>query len=74
MKLSEIQLEAESLPLELRVQLIDSLLGSLHKIEKDIEEAWIRVAEKRLKEYQLGLVESIPGKEVFDRIQKKYGT
>jgi putative addiction module component (TIGR02574 family) len=60
--------EAVSLPVEMRAQLIDKLLRSIHPIQKEIDELWAKEAEKRVEEIKSGKVKTIPGDEVFKKI------
>ena len=60
--------EAVSLPVEMRAQLIDKLLRSIHPIQKEIDELWAAEAEKRVEEIKSGKVKTIPGDEVFKKI------
>ncbi|MCC7211815.1 MAG: addiction module protein [Candidatus Brocadia sp.] len=60
--------EAVSLPVEMRAQLIDKLLQSIHPIQKEIDELWAAEAEKRVEEIKSGKVKTIPGDEVFKKI------
>jgi putative addiction module component (TIGR02574 family) len=64
--------EAHSLPVEERVRLVNSLLQSLNKPETELDKKWTAVAHKRLQELQNGSVETIPGKEVFDKVWKRF--
>lgn len=70
----EIISVAESLPSDIRIQIIDKLLISLNLLEKDIDKLWAEEAEKRVEELQTGKVKSIPGeivfKEIYERISK----
>jgi len=68
MKIKELIHEAESLPVEERALVVDSLLRSLNPPDSKIDEKWVAVAAKRLKEVRSGEVESVPGEEVFARI------
>lgn len=65
--------EAVLLPVEIRTQLIDRLLRSLHPTQKEIDELWAEEAEKRVKEIKSGKVATIPGEEVFKKIRKRLG-
>ena len=38
-----------------------------------IDKQWLKVAEKRLKALQSGEVKSIPGGQVFENIQERFG-
>jgi putative addiction module component (TIGR02574 family) len=65
--------DALSLPVEQRTELVDKLLESLYgPIDADIEAAWAEEVEKRLEELDSGVVESVPGEEVFKRIRERY--
>ena len=67
-KSQEIFDEAVSLPVEIRTQLVDKLLRSLHPVQKEIDELWAAEAEKRVEEIKSGKVKTIPGDEVFKKI------
>ena len=67
-KSDELFDEAVSLPIEIRVQLVDKLLRSLHPVEKEIDELWATEAEKRVEDIKSGKVKTIPGDEVFKKI------
>ena len=68
MKTQELFDEAVSLPVEIRAQLIDKLLRSIHPVQKEIDELWAVEAEKRVEEIRSGKVKTIPGDEVFTKI------
>jgi putative addiction module component (TIGR02574 family) len=67
-KTKELFDEAVSLPVEIRTQLIDKLLHSIHPVQKEIDELWALEAEKRVEEIRSGKVKTIPGDEVFKKI------
>jgi putative addiction module component (TIGR02574 family) len=67
-KTPELFDEAVSLPVEIRTQLVDKLLQSLHPIKKEIDELWAMEAEKRVAQIKSGKVKMIPGEDVFKRI------
>ncbi len=64
--------EIESLPVEDRVLVADSVLKSLNPADEEIEKKWIEVAEKRLNELKTGKVKGISGEEVFEKIHRLY--
>lgn len=64
--------EAVSLPVEERALVVDSLLRSLNQPESEIDKKWATVAKRRLAEIRSGLVEAVPGNEVFDKIWKRF--
>lgn len=71
LKTNELIDEAMSLPIELRVQLIDKLLKSLNPSQAEIDKLWALEAEKRVADIEAGKVQLIPGEEVFERIRKR---
>ncbi|MEW6350266.1 MAG: addiction module protein [Thermodesulfobacteriota bacterium] len=64
--------EAESLPVEQRILVIDSLLKTLNPPNPDTELEWIAVAKRRLDELRSGSVTAVPGPEVFRRIRERF--
>jgi len=60
--------------LDIRTQLVDKLLQSLHPIKKEIDKLWAEEAEKRVEEIRSGKVIKIPGEEVFNKIRKRLGS
>lgn len=70
--MKEIIEEAESLPVEERAIVIDSLLRTLNPISDDIDIEWIKVARRRLAELRSGRVSAIPGDEVFAKIRERF--
>ncbi len=72
MNTKELIDEAVSLPVEERALVIDSLLRSLNQPESEIDKKWAAVAQIRLTEMRSGSVEAVPGKEVFEKIWKRF--
>jgi hypothetical protein len=70
--MKEIIQEAESLPVEERAMVIDSLLRSLNPLSIEIDREWIKVAKRRLAELQSGSVKPIPGNEVLAKIRERF--
>jgi len=70
----ELISEAISLPVEIRLQVVEKILESLNPSHKDIDELWAVEAERRVAEIEKGEVETVPGDEVFrklhDRLKK----
>jgi len=60
--------EAISLPVEIRMQLVEKLLRSLNPTQKEIDKLWAKEAERRIEEIKSGKVKTIPGEKVFKRI------
>lgn len=72
MKIKDLIDEAESLPVEERALVVDSLLRSLNPPESEIDKRWAAVARKRLEAVREGSVQAIPGDQVFEKIWKRY--
>ena len=68
----ELLHEAETLPVEDRASLADSLLKTLNVPDAQIDKQWIAVAERRLNEIKTGKVKPVPAKDVFINIQKRF--
>ncbi len=64
--------EAESIPVEQRILVIESLLKTLNPPQPDIELQWIAVAKRRLDELRSGAVTAVPGLEVFRNIRDRF--
>jgi len=65
--------EVLSLPVDVRVNLVEKLLGSLNvPTQKEINELWAREAEHRVSQIDAGKVELVPGEQVFSRIREKH--
>jgi putative addiction module component (TIGR02574 family) len=69
----ELLHEAETLPVEDRASLADSLLRTLNAPDTQFDKEWISVAQRRLNEIKTGKVKSVSGEEVFKKIQKRFG-
>ena len=72
MKIKDLIDEAESLPVEERAMMVDSLLRSLNPTESDVDQKWAAMATKRLEEVRSGTVETISGDRVFEKIRKRF--
>ncbi|MCP4492755.1 MAG: addiction module protein [Gammaproteobacteria bacterium] len=72
MKTQQLINEALSLPVEKRTLVVDSLLRSLNHPESAIDKEWAAVAQRRLVDIKKGSVKPVPGKEVFEKIWRKF--
>ena len=72
MKANDLITMAESLPIDIKIQLIDKLLNSLNPFQKEIDELWVKEAEKRVEEIRTNKVKTIPGEDVFKEIKKRF--
>jgi len=64
---------ADSLPIDMKIELVDRLLDSMYPREKEIDELWKIEIERRVEEVRSGKVKTIPGEEVFAEIEKRFG-
>jgi len=60
----------ESLPIELKVKLVERILSSLQPIKEDIDALWAEEAEKRIQEIEENKVELIEETKIFEEITK----
>lgn len=72
MKIKDLIDEAESLPVEERAMVVDSLLRSLNPPESEIDKKWAAVAKRRLDDIRAGNIKAVPGEEVFAKIWKSF--
>jgi putative addiction module component (TIGR02574 family) len=72
MKTEELLREIESLPVEERARVADSVLRSLNPPDSEIDKKWAEVAQRRLEAIKSGAVKAIPGEKVFDEIRKRF--
>ena len=70
-KTKELFDEASSLPIEMRMQLVEKLLRSLNPTLKAIDKLWATEAERRVEEIRSGKVKTIPGEKVFKKIRDR---
>jgi len=71
---AEVIRDAESLPVEERTLVVESLLRSLNPPDPEIDRKWAVVAKRRLEELRSGRVKPVPGDEVFARILERFAT
>ena len=69
----EIIREAESLPVEERTILINSLLRTLNPPDPEVDRKWAEVAKHRLEELRSGRIKGIPGNQVFAEVRERFG-
>lgn len=72
MKTEDLIEEALSLPVEERARVADLILQSMNPLDPSVEEKWVVIARERLDEIRSGKVKTIPGKEVFEEIRKRF--
>jgi putative addiction module component (TIGR02574 family) len=72
--LDDIRDEALQLGVEERGALADSLMESFMTAEeREIQEAWLDEAERRLADYEAGRADSIPYDEVMRKLRARLG-
>ena len=62
---------ADSLPIDIKIELIDRLLDSISPTQSQIDELWKIEVERRVDEVESGKVKTIPGDEVFAKIRDR---
>ncbi len=67
----EIMEMADSLPIDIKIELIDRLLDSISPTQSQIDELWKIEVERRIDEVESGKVKTIPGDEVFAKIRDR---
>ena len=70
---TDIIRDAESLPVEGRAEIVESLLRSLNSPDSAIDQEWIEVAKRRLQELRSGAVAAVPGDKVFSKVRRRFG-
>jgi putative addiction module component (TIGR02574 family) len=68
----EIMDVVDSLPIDMKLEIIDRLLESISPGRKGIAEAWGAEVERCIDEVENGEVKLIPGEEVFARMRERY--
>lgn len=64
---NEILKEALNLAPTEKAELIDKLLSSLDKPDKELDELWSREAEDRIEAYEQGKIRALTIKEVLEK-------
>jgi hypothetical protein len=68
----EIVEQAESLPIEDGLLVVDSLLRTLNSPDPNVDRKWVEVATRRLAELRSKRVTPLSGDEVLARARKRY--
>ena len=64
--------EVETLPIELKTKMIDTLLNSINPIKKSIDSLWVEEVQKRKNQIESGEVTLTDGEEVFKKLALKF--
>lgn len=70
MKTSDLISMIESMPIDVRTNLVEIILASLQPIQKDIDELWAQEVEERISDIKSGKVQLVSGNEVFQEIKE----
>ncbi len=70
MTIKTIEQNILKLPPIKRIQVVETILKSLNKPDREIERAWAVESDKRLKTYRKGSVKGIPWETVKKRFVK----
>ena len=70
-KTNEIMDEIDSLPIDIKTQILERILYSINPTQERIDRLWAKESEKRVKEIKTGKVNTIPGEKVFEEIRKR---
>lgn len=73
MKTDELIAEISDLPVEQRAKAVDQILQTFNRMDPEIEKAWAKEAQRRLKEFENGDVEAIPGEQVMKELKSITG-
>ena len=72
MKTDDLILEIQSLPVEERARVADSVLRSLNQTASEVDQKWTRLATKRLQDIQTGSVKPVAADVVFNEIWHRF--
>lgn len=61
-----------SLPIDLKIELVDRLHESISPTKAEIDELWKAKVDPRIDEVKSGEVKTIPGEEVFPEIRNRF--
>ena len=74
MSIEQLMQEALSLPTDLRLQLVDTLLASFEDtVDETIQSEWITEAQKRRDDIRTGVVQPIPGEQALAQVRELLG-
>ena len=65
--------KVEALPIDMKIELVDRILESLSPTPQEIDELWKVEVERRIDGLESGNAKTIPGDEVFAKIQERFG-
>lgn len=65
--------QIESLPVEGRARVVDSLLRTMNQPDPTLDAAWVEVAQRRLAELRSGNVSGVSVDEIAAKARKRFG-
>lgn len=68
----EIIERVESLPIDMKLEIIDRLLESISPSRTEIDDSWSAEVERRIDDVESGKVKLTPLEEVRERFRKRY--
>lgn len=69
----ELLNRVESLPIDMKIELVDKILEGLSPTQKKMDELWKVEVERRIDDFESGKAKTIPGDEVFAHIRERFG-
>ena len=67
-KEEELFREIEVLPIDLKTKLLERILNSLHNVDNNIDNLWLKESLQRKKDIENGKVTLINGDDVFKKV------
>ena len=63
----------DSLPIDMKIEIVGKILESLSPTQKDIDDLWKAEVERRIDDLESGKAKTIPGDQVFANIRERFG-
>ena len=63
----------DSLPIDMKIEIVDKILESLSPTQTDIDDLWKAEVERRIDDLESGKAKTIPGDQVFANIRERFG-
>ncbi len=60
---------AKSLPVEMRIEIVEGLLESLNPSIKSVDDLWLPIIRRRIEDVETGKVKPIPGDVVRAKVR-----
>ncbi len=64
--------EIDSLPIDLKVKIVDKILTNLNGIDKSIDSLWFEKAVERKNDIESEKVRLVDGEEVFEKVKQRF--